>query len=450
MRNILIVDNERKINDLLTRLLSREGFDVQQAFTGQQAMKEIDKDPAEVVLCDVKLPDISGIELCRKIREKSPFTEVILLTAYGNIQDGIQAMKNGAFDYLLKGDDNDKIIPLIHRAFEKISLSRKLSRLEAQMGVQNSFDDIIAHSPAIQQCIAYARKVAPTDTAVLLHGETGTGKEVFARAIHQASMRSGRSFIALNCAAIPKELMESELFGHAAGAFTGAAKAKKGLIEEADQGTLFLDEIGELPLEMQAKLLRVLEYGEYVRLGDHRMSKVNVRLITATNRNLQEEISKGRFREDLYYRISTFQIYLPPLRERKEDIIPLAEHFIAYFSKKLNKNIEQVDQSFLESLQRYSWKGNIRELKNIVERSIIIDDDHVLSKDDLPPDMTIPIDQPLTASPLSAFDLASAEKIHIQKVLNYTKGNKTEAARLLNIALTTLYRKIEQYHIDAD
>jgi len=359
-------------------------------------------------------------------------------------------MKNGAFDYLLKGDDNDKIIPLIHRAFEKISLSRKLSRLEAQMGVQNSFDDIIAHSPAIQQCIAYARKVAPTDTAVLLHGETGTGKEVFARAIHQASMRSGRSFIALNCAAIPKELMESELFGHAAGAFTGAAKAKKGLIEEADQGTLFLDEIGELPLEMQAKLLRVLEYGEYVRLGDHRMSRVNVRLITATNRNLQEEISKGRFREDLYYRISTFQIYLPPLRERKEDIIPLAEHFIAYFSKKLNKNIEQVDQSFLESLQRYSWKGNIRELKNIVERSIIIDDDHVLSKDDLPPDMTIPIDQPLATSPLSAFDLASAEKIHIQKVLNYTKGNKTEAARLLNIALTTLYRKIEQYHIDAD
>jgi len=449
MQRILVIDDEQKINHLLTRLLSREGYEVQQAFTGQQALKMIEIDPPEVVLCDVRLPDISGVELCRLIKEKHSLVEVILLTAYGNIQDGVQAMKNGAFDYLLKGDDNDKIIPLIQRAFEKIAMAMRLSRLEAQIEVEKGFDGIIAHAPAMQQCLEYARKVAPTDTAVLLQGETGTGKEIFARAIHQASLRNKRNFIAVNCAAIPRELIESELFGHTAGAFTGAIKTKKGLIEEADQGTLFLDEIGEMPIEMQAKLLRVLETGEYVRLGDHRIERVNVRIISATHRNLQEEIAKGRFREDLYYRISTFQIHLPPLRERKEDIIPLAEYFISYFSKKLNRHITQVDQSFRDCLLKYHWKGNIRELKNIIERSIIIDVDHVLSKDDLPPDLVHQAEQ-IPLSQLSAFDLASAEKIHIQKVLNYTRGNKTEAARLLNIALTTLYRKIELYHIETD
>lgn len=449
MQRILVIDDEQKINHLLTRLLSREGYEVQQAFTGQQALKMMEIDPPEVVLCDVRLPDISGVELCRLIKEKHPLVEVILLTAYGSIQDGVQAMKNGAFDYLLKGDDNDKIIPLIQRAFEKIALAMRLSRLEAQIEVHKGFDDIITYSRAMQQCLEYARKVASTDTAVLLQGETGTGKEIFARAIHQASLRNKRNFIAVNCAAIPRELIESELFGHTAGAFTGAIKTKKGLIEEADQGTLFLDEIGEMPIEMQAKLLRVLETGEYVRLGDHRIEKVNVRIISATHRNLQEEIAKGRFREDLYYRISTFQIHLPPLRERKEDIIPLAEDFVSYFSKKLNRHITQVDQSFRDCLLKYHWKGNIRELKNIIERSIIIDVDHVLSKDDLPPDLVHQAEQ-IPSSQLSAFDLASAEKIHIQKVLNYTRGNKTEAARLLNIALTTLYRKIELYHIETD
>ncbi len=350
-------------------------------------------------------------------------------------------MRNGAFDYITKGDDNDKIIPLLHRALEKVHLARKLEQLQKQVGQKYSFESILGDSVEIKEAIALAKKVAATDATVLLLGETGTGKEVFAQAIHHNSNRGNKTFIAVNCSAFTKELLESELFGHKAGAFTGAVKDKKGLFEEAHGGTIFLDEIGEMPAELQAKLLRVLESGEFIKVGDTKTIKVNIRIIAATNRDLQKEIERGQFRSDLFYRLSVFQIVLPSLRERAKDIPALARHFAELFAAKTNKPVPLLQKDYLESLLHYNWPGNIRELKNIIERSVILNDAGKLTAADLP------VELQSSGFSFSAFDLAGVEKTHIQKVLKHTNGNKTEAARLLNIGLTTLYRKIEEYHL---
>ena len=316
MNSVLVIDDEEKIRTLLTRIIGLEGFEVHEASNGKTALKKLDQQEIDVALCDVKLPDGNGVELVKEIKHKHPSTEIILLTAYGNIADGVQAIKNGAFDYITKGDDNDRIIPLLHRAIEKAALAKRVKQLEKLVSNKYSFDKIIGNSPPILQAIELAKKVAATDTTVLLLGETGTGKEIFAQAIHEASTRNNKTFMAINCSAFNRDLLESELFGHRAGAFTGAAKDKKGLFEEADGGTIFLDEIGEMPVELQARLLRVLETGEFIKLGDTKTIKVNVRIIAATNRNLQQEIEEEKFRSDLFYRLSTFQISLPSLKER--------------------------------------------------------------------------------------------------------------------------------------
>ena len=382
-----------------------------------------------------------------EIKKKYPDTEVILLTAYGNIKDGVQAMKNGAFDYITKGDDNDKIIPLLHRALEKVAMKQRIQQLEKQVTHQYTFESILGESPAMKRAVDLAQKVSATDATVLLLGETGSGKEVFANAIHYNSKRGSKPFVALNCSAFSKDLLESEIFGHKAGAFTGAVKEKKGLIEEANGGTIFLDEIGEMPVELQAKLLRVLENGEFIKVGDTKTVKVNVRIISATNRNLEEEVNKGHFREDLYYRLNVFSIQLPSLNERKKDIALLAKHYVNIFSVKMNKKIVRIDDSFLSHLEHHNWKGNIRELKNVIERAVILCDENALTIQHLP--LEIQHQANITGNVLSAFDLSSIEKLHIQRVLNYTKGNKTETAKLLNIGLTTLYRKIEEYKMEA-
>lgn len=446
LRKVLIIDDEEKLRTLLARIIGLEGFEVIEAADCKTALRKVEQNEFDVILCDVKLPDGNGVELVKKIKEKDPFPEIILLTAYGNIPDGVQAIKNGAFDYITKGDDNNKIIPLLYRAIEKADLSKRVQQLEKQLGDKHSFDNIIGKAKSIQKAIELARKVAPTDTTVILTGETGTGKEVFAQAIHRESKRSKQNFVAINCSAFSKDLLESEMFGHKAGAFTGAVKDQKGLFEEANHGTIFLDEIGEMALDLQAKLLRVIETGEFLRVGESKVTKVNVRIIAATNRDLQKEIELGHFREDLYYRISVFQIHLPPLRERVIDIEPLTQHFLALFASKTNKRIKSVSNEFLEALKLHQWNGNIRELKNVIERSVILSDDE-LSPESLPVELQNNIRSGGSGKILSAFDLASAEKIHIQKVLNYSNGNKTETARLLNIALTTLYRKLEEYKI---
>lgn len=445
MKKILIIDDEEKLRALMARIISLEGFTVLQAADCKSGLKKLEKNEVDVVLCDVKLPDGNGVDLSKEIKIKYPFTEVIMLTAYGNIPDGVQAIKNGAFDYIIKGDDNNKIIPLLYRAIEKTGLSKRVQHLEKQLADKHSFDSIIGNSKILQASIDLAKKVAVTDTTVLLTGETGTGKEVFAHSIHLNSLRKAKIFVAVNCSAFAKDLLESEMFGHKAGAFTGAYTDKKGLFEEADKGTIFLDEIGEMALDLQVKLLRVIENGEFIKVGETKVTKVDVRIIAATNRELHKEIEAGYFREDLFYRLSVFQINLPSLRERISDIPLLIEYFTSVFCSKMNKKKKSISFLFTEALKQHSFPGNIRELKNIVERSVILADTDELTIDSLPFDLQLVGSE---AKEFSAFSLASAEKIHIQKVMNYTNGNKTETARLLNIALTTLYRKLDEYKIN--
>ncbi len=445
MKNILIIDDEEKLRHLLARIIKSEGFDVFEAPDLKSGFKKLETNDIDVVLCDVKLPDGNGVDFLQKIKTVFPITEVILLTAFGKISDGVQAMKNGAFDYIVKGDDNDKIIPLLYKALEKVQLKKKVKQLEKRISDKYSFDSIIGKSKGLEQVIDLAKKVAKTDSTVLLIGETGTGKEVFAQAIHENSNRAGKSFVALNCSTFSKEILESELFGHKQGAFTGAIKDKKGFIEEANGGTLFLDEIGEMPLELQAKLLRVLETSEYIQIGDTTPKKSNFRLIAATNRDLKAESDEHRFRSDLYFRLNIFEIKIPPLRERIKDIAPLTDYFVKEFSLKGNKKGLTIDSNFMHKLETYHWPGNVRELRNVIERSVILASDDILIQDVLPYEIQHQIGH--ANKTLSAFSMQSVEKLHIQKVLNYTKGNKAEAARLLEIGIATLYRKLDEYNM---
>lgn len=448
MKNILIIDDEEKLRNLLTKIISYEGFDVYQAENCKTAITKMEHFDIDIVICDVKLPDGNGVELSKELKNRYPLIEIILLTAYGNIPDSVQAIKNGAFDYITKGDDNNKIIPLVNRAFEKVELAKRVQQLEKQLGDKYSFENIIGKSKLIKNSIELAKKVADSDITILLTGETGTGKEVFAQAIHQASHRKNKNFVAINCSAFSHELLESEFFGHTTGAFTGAVKDHKGLFAEANNGTIFLDEIGELAIDLQAKLLRVIETGEFYKVGESKPTKTNVRIIAATNRNFQKEIEAGGFREDLFYRISGFQINLPALRERVVDIELFANHFLQLFSAKANKKITKISEDCINALKQYEWKGNIRELRNVMERIVILAEGTELTADLLP----VEIQQSATFSSVdkqfSSFELASAEKLHIQKVLNYTNGNKTKTAELLGIALTTLYRKLLEFKID--
>ena len=416
MAKILIIDDEEQLRRLMARIIGLEGYEVAEAPDCASGMKTLRRYDPDVVLCDVKLPDGNGVEMVGRIKEAAPATEVILLTAYGNIPDGVQAIKNGAFDYITKGDDNNKILPLLSRAAEKAEMQRRLTRIENKLSEEHSFDRIVGDSEVLRRAVDLARKVAVTDTSVLLTGETGTGKEVFAQAIHHASRRAKGAFVAINCSAFSRELLESELFGHRAGSFTGAAKDKKGLFEEADKGTLFLDEIGEMPVELQAKLLRVLESGEFIKVGETRPTRVDVRLIAATNRNLEKEIAAGNFREDLYFRLSVFRIHLPSLRERPGDIA---------------------------ALERHTWHGNVRELRNAVERSMIMADGNRLTADCLAPEFHAAAG---SADP-DSLALDDLERRHILRVLEHTRGNKAEAARLLGIGIATLYRKLDGYGV---
>jgi two-component system NtrC family response regulator len=440
--NILIIDDEVKLSALLARILEMEGYHISQAANAKSGIRIIEQEDIRVVLSDVKLPDANGVELVKKIKQIKPYIEVINLTAYGSISDGVLAIKNGAFDYLTKGNDNEKILPLVSKAMDKANLQYRVNELEQHIESQRGFSVVLGKSPAILEAIELAKKVSKTDATVLLLGETGTGKEVFAEAIHQESLRKDKPFVAVNCSAFSKELLESELFGYKAGAFTGAAKDKKGLFEEANSGTIFLDELGEMSLDLQAKLLRVLENGTFMKVGETKMTKVDVRLIAATNRNLLKESEENKFRLDLYYRLSGFSIMLPPLRERMGDIEILARYFIKIYAGKIKKKMPEIDEQFLKLLNQHKWNGNIREMKNLIERVIILMDEPLLTPKLLPYEF-------LNGDyyEMIALDLDSVEKHHIRRILKYTKGNKSEAARILGIGLATLYRKIEEYHL---
>lgn len=438
---VLIIDDEKKICSLLSRIIELEGFKTLQANTGKEGLKLLKSNDVSIIISDVKLPDVNGVALVKDIKAIKPYVEIINLTAYGTIADGVLAIKNGAFDYLVKGDDNEKIIPLLYKAMDKSNLQRRVSDLENKITRKHSFDTIIGQSKTLKEAIDLAKKVSTTDTTVLLLGETGTGKEVFAQSIHYESPRAAKPFVALNCSGFSPDLLESELFGYKAGAFTGANKDKKGLLEEANGGTLLLDEIGEMNLDLQAKLLRVLESQTFIKVGDTQTQQVNVRILAATNKDLKAGALSGKFRSDLYYRLSVFTITLPPLRERKADIPALAAYYLKEFANKVNRSAPKMDDKILSILSGHSWKGNIRELKNVIERLVILSDGDVLSTAALPPEFFefTPIE--------NDYNLQQIEKQHIQKVLIHTKGNKTETSRLLGIGLTTLYRKIEEYQI---
>ena len=438
--NILIIDDEDKLRGLLARIISIEEYKVYEAADARTGFKLLEREEIQVVISDVKLPDANGIELVSKIKALYPYIEIIVMTAYGTIKDGVTAMKYGASDYITKGEGEEQIIPAVSRAMEKAQLQLRISQLEKKISDKYSFDTIIGNSPAIHKVIELAKKVAVTDTTVLLLGETGTGKEVFAQAIHYSSPRKQKNFVALNCSAIPKDLLESELFGYKAGAFTGAIKDKKGLFEEANEGTIFLDEIGEMNLDLQAKILRVLETHSFIKSGDTKETKVNVRVIAATNRDLLKEIEKEHFRSDLYYRLSTFLIQLPTLRERPSDIELIAEHFLKIYSTSIKKRIKGFDKEFLKKLKVCPFKGNIRELKNIIERAVILCDGDILTSELLPLEIN-------NTESVSSFNLAAIEKYQIHKTLQHTQGNKTKAAELLGIGIATLYRKIEEYKL---
>ncbi len=444
MNSVLLIDDEEKLRKLLAKIISLEGFDVIEAADIKSGLKKLEVSDVDVVLCDVKLPDGNGVETAKLIKERYPIVEIILLTAYGNIPDGVRAIKNGAFEYITKGDDNNRIIPLLYKACEKVALARRVEQLEKRLGDRLSFDKIIGKSIAIKAAIGMAQKVAVTNTTVLLTGETGTGNEVFAQAIHQASSRRDRSFVAINCAAFTKDLLENELFGHKSGAFTGATKDQRGLFEEAHLGTIFLDEVGEMALELQAKILRVLETGEFLKVGDSKPTKVDVRIIAATNRNLETKIASDHFRSDLFYRLSVFTIELPPLRERIEDIATLAQYYADIFALKSNLKPLQMTPEFVQALEGNLWRGNIRELKNVIERSVILSEGGVLGVESLPFGER---EYREGANVLSNFAMSNMERQHIQRVLKHTDGNKAEAARLLEIGIATLYRKIEEYRI---
>lgn len=447
MNKILIIDDEAQIRKLLARIMELEGYEVLLAGDCKSALKQIQSHAPEVILCDVYLPDGNGVNLVLDIKKKYPDLEAILLTAHGNIPDCVQAIKNGAFDYITKGNENNKIIPVVERAFNKIRTKYLTTKQEAQKSPSYSFNSIIGNSKPINEALSLALKVSVTDVPVLLTGETGTGKEVFAQAIHHNSPRNKSNFVAVNCSSFSKELLESEMFGHKAGSFTGALKDKKGLFEEANNGTIFLDEIGEMAFELQAKLLRILECGEYIKIGDTKPTKVNVRIIAATNRDLKREIDNNHFREDLYYRLSVFQIHLPPLRSRTEDIGNFAQFFVQTYSNQLNNSLADIDNKVIEVFKEYPWKGNIRELRNVIERSLIVCSNNHIELEDLPLEMQKGSLAYNDGKELSDFDMSLMERRHISKVLEYTKGNKAEAARLLKIGIATLYRKIEEYKI---
>jgi two-component system, NtrC family, response regulator len=438
---ILIIDENEKHRSQIGKILAQEGYKVLECSNAKSSFKIIEKEELHLVIVHVELPDMNGIDLITKIKCLNHDCEVIMITSKGTIHDGVKAIKCGAFDYITQGEGEEQIIPTVNRAFEKVLLGSRVRQLEKSVERKYDFDFIIGNSNKIKKSVELAKRVAATDTTVLLLGETGTGKEVFAQAIHNGSSRKQKSFVAINCSAIAKDLLESEMFGYKAGAFTGATKDKKGLFEEANWGTIFLDEIGEMNMDLQAKLLRVLETQTFIKAGDTKETYVNVRIIAATNRDLLKEAEKDHFRMDLYYRLSTFTISLPPLRERKEDIETLALEFLKPCSDKVNKKIKQIDKDFLERLKDYPFKGNIRELRNVIERAIILSDSEILTGDLLPPEFFN------TTSESTKLDLASIEKSHIEKVLKLTKGNKTKAAEILQIGIATLYRKIEEYEL---
>jgi DNA-binding NtrC family response regulator len=439
---ILVVDDEAIIRDSLREWLNDAGYEVLTAENGAQALKTIEREEPRIVIADLVMPGMDGIELMKRAKEISPDIEVIITTAYGSIPTAITAIREGAYDYIQKPFCPERTEILIEKLVERQRLIEENLSLHQKLEERYRFENIIAKSPRMQQVIEAIKVVATSNATVLITGETGTGKELVARAIHSQSPRHSKPFVAISCAALPESLLESELFGHEKGSFTGAYAQKKGKFEFAHRGTLFLDEIGEMSANIQVHLLRVLEEKEFSRVGGNEPTKVDVRVISATNREIKEAVAKGQFREDLYYRLNVVNIELPPLRERREDIPLLAQLFLKKFALENNKEISGFSTEATDFLLRYDWPGNVRELENAIERAIILAQKPVIGIDDLP-------QQTLVARSITLErNLRQVEKNHIMNVLAQTRGNYTEAAKALGISRMTLYNKAKVYGIN--
>jgi len=436
---ILVAEDDAEMLELLSRVLREEGFRVLPASDGHQALARIEEGDFDLVLSDVRMPGPDGMEVLRRAMASRLHQPVILMTAFGSISSAVEAMRAGAFHYLTKPFNLDDLLEIVNGAATQI---RQLRSIHAEAG--DAAFPIVFRSPAMARLLAMAGEVAPTTASVLIAGASGTGKELLARAIHAISGRGQRPFVPVDCGAIPEGLMESELFGHKRGAFTGSVADKAGIVEEADGGTLFLDEVGNLPASMQAKLLRFLQDRRFRRVGDAVERSVDLRVVSATNRDLSEAVAEGAFREDLYYRLAVISLAIPALRERREDIPPLVYHFIRQFNAEAGYAVEGVRQDALELLVDHAWPGNVRQLENVIERAVILRKAGLVQPSDLPPEMGS------TAAGDSSRSLDELERQHILQLLEECGGNRSRVARILGISRRTVYRKLRQYGIDPE
>ncbi len=452
---IFIVDDEPSILKLVSHWVKNQwGYGVKTFTLGNEALESLEDNP-DLILLDIMLPDTNGNEILRQIKLRNPNLPVIMLSAQGNIEVALESLKLGAYDYFPKPLDKNRLEPAIKNAIKSYDMLRKIKELEANLQQEYSFDNIISSDESMQHVFKMISKVLDNDITVLIHGESGTGKELIARAIHYNGIRKDKPFVVVNCASIPRELLESELFGHEKGSFTGAHQRKIGKFELAKGGSIFLDEIGDLEMSLQAKILRVIQNREFERIGGNEIIKTDVRIISATNINLKEAVEKKLFREDLFYRLNSFPIDIPPLRERRGDIILLIDHFIKIFNRKLGKAVKGVKKQTLKAFYEYDWPGNVRELENTIERCMILTDGDMIDNESLPPHIksnagvfTKNLNGPLFSddSPIIPFEVLKKEAI--LHALRKTDGNIVEAAKKLNIGRATFYRLMEKYDID--
>lgn len=452
MRRVLVVDDEENLRLVVRTFLKREGYEVEVAASGEEALALVETFGPDVILTDVRMPKMGGLDLLATLKAKGNECTVIVMSAYGNLDLALEAMKAGAYDYIQKPFKTEEVVLTLRKAEEREALRRENRALRQEIRKENLFEDILAKSPQMQAIFRTIAKVADYKTTALITGESGVGKELIARAIHRRSNRRGGPFVAINCGAIPEQLLESELFGYKRGAFTDAVSDRTGLFEQANHGTLLLDEIGELPLSLQVKLLRVLQEETIRRLGESKDTKIDVRILAATHRDLAAETQAGRFREDLYYRINVLPIHVPALRERREDIPILLDHFLARNNARFGTNIRGIEPEARRHLLEYAWPGNVRELENSVERVMVLCERDTITADDLPErirETRDPIQMHLTSGELSIKKTSRViEEILIRRALTKTKGNRTRAAEVLEISHRALLYKIKDYHIE--
>ncbi len=454
---VLVVDDEENMRHMLSALLTREGYKVDTAGNGEEALKISAETRYDFILCDIKMPRMDGITFLEQAAAKISDTTIIMMSAYGSIDSAVEAMKQGAYDYISKPFKPDEVILTLKKAHERERLKKENIRLKKELAdirESYSYGNMIAKSSAMQSVVDMISKVAAYDTTVLITGESGTGKELVARSLHFNSSRSENEFVAINCGGIPENLLESELFGHVKGAFTGADKNKIGICEQAEDGTLFLDEIGELPLSLQVKLLRLLQDNEIRPVGASETRTINIRVVAATSKVLEDEVARGDFREDLFYRLNVLRIHIAPLRERSDDIPYLCQYFVEKFNKKLNQNVTDITPAAMSFLMDHQWPGNVRELENAIERAVVLAESDYIEPGNLPPGIGGPSTDETVSRDINLRDEYSIkvaqkkiEKILIEKALRQTGGNRTQASRLLEISHPSLLTKIREYGI---